>query len=131
MELDTLFPNNSVTLTDSTVIDIKPFTFGQLPKAISLSKDLFGIARALYENDAESGEVIGELFATGGENFIELISMGTGKPRAWFDTLPADDGLNIATVFLEVNLSFFAQKVLPAFKTGMGRLQKVAPGLMQ
>lgn len=131
MELNVLFPNHAVVLSDQSVIDIKPFTFGQLPKAISLSKDIFGVAREMYEAKSAQSEMIGELFAAGGENFIELISISINKPRSWFDSLPADDGLKIATMFLEVNLSFFAQKVLPALKTGMDRLQKVAPGLMQ
>jgi len=131
MELNTLFPNHCVVLSDKTVIDINPFTFGQLPKAISLSKDIFHIAREMYESKSTQTEMIGELFAVGGENFIELVAMSINKPRSWFDSLPADDGLNIATMFLEVNLSFFAQKVLPALKTGMDRLQKTAPGLMQ
>lgn len=130
-ELKVLFPENKVTLSNGAVIEIKPFTFGQLPKAIGLSKELFGVARKLYENEADSAELIGEMFATGGENFIELISMSIQKPREWFNELPADDGLSLATVFLEVNLSFFAQKVLPAFTTGMGRLQKAVPGLTQ
>jgi hypothetical protein len=130
-DLKVMFPENKVTLTTGEVIEVKAFTFGQLPKAISLSKDLFGVARQLYQNEVDSAELIGDMFASGGENFIELISMSTSKPREWFNSLAADDGLNLATVFLEVNLSFFAQKVLPAFTTGMGRLQKAVPGLTQ
>ncbi len=130
-ELKVLFPENKVTLSTGEVIDVKPFTFGQLPKAIGLSKELFGVARQLYENKVSTTELVGEMFSTGGENFIDLIAMSTSKPRQWFDELQADDGVALATTFLEVNLSFFAQKVLPAFTTGMGRLQKAVPGLTQ
>lgn len=130
-ELNTLFPDNSVELSDGSTLQVRPFTFGQLPKAISLSKELFGVARQMYEAEANTTELVGQMFAEGGESFIELIGLSINKPRAWFNELPADDGLKVATVFLEVNLSFFAQKVLPELKKGMSRLQKVAPGLTQ
>lgn len=128
-ELNTLFPDTTLKLSDGSTVEVKPFTFGQLPKALAYSKSIFGLVRQLYENADEADAIAGTMLAEGGENFIELIAMSTGKPRAWFDTLPADDGLLITTQFLEVNLSFFAHKVIPAFKNGMGRLQKIAPGL--
>lgn len=130
-ELKTLFPDVTVELTDGSTLEVKPFTFGQLPRAMEKAKSLFGIAREMYDTKADPTSLVGEMFSQGGEDFISLISMSVSKPRAWFDTLPADDGLRIATAFLEVNLSFFAQKVLPEFKTGMDRLQKAVPGLTQ
>ena len=130
-ELSTLFPDTSVTLSDGSTVEVKPFTFGQLPKALAYSKVIFGLVRQLYEDGDEAGAIAGVMLTEGGENFIELLSMSTGKPRSWFDTLPADDGLLITTQFLEVNLSFFAQKVVPAFKNGMDRLKKTVPGQIQ
>ncbi len=126
-ELNTLFPDNTVTLSDGSTVAVNEFTFGQLPRVLAKSKSIFGIVRQLYE-DGEAG-MASTLLIEGGEDFIELLMISTGKPRAWFDTLRAEDGLLISTHFLEVNLSFFAQKVVPAFKTGMGRL-KTARGLI-
>lgn len=127
MELNTIFPDTTVTLSDGSTVDVKPFTFGQLPKALALSKNIFGLISTMYA-DSDHSAIAGTVLTEGGEDFLSLLSLSTGKPRAWFDTLQADDGLAITVQFLEVNLSFFAQKVVPAFKTGMNRL-KSTPGL--
>ena len=127
--LDTLFPDHSVELSTGEVIKLKPFTFGQLPKALKLSKSLFGLISHLFTDEAQDANVrsaiIGEVFATGGEEFIQLIALGINKPRAWFDDLAAHDGIRLAGSFLEVNVGFFAQNVIPEIKKGMAKLSKV------
>lgn len=117
-EIQTLFPGKEVTLSTGETITIKPFTFGQLPKALKLSQkigqalaDSYNAGKLSDAKVAVSAAI--EVLAEGGEEIIELVGLATGKPRAWFDTVPGEDTLDILNAFIEVNKDFFTQKVLP------------------
>lgn len=133
MELATIFPSTDVLISTGETIAVRPFTFGQIPRAMSLSKGIFGhIQNLMIGGKAiDDVELLGEVLSNGGEQFILLICLSTGKDRAWFDALEALDGLAIATKFLEVNISFFGQKLLPELKKAKTILEKTLPGRTQ
>ena len=54
-----------------------------------------------------------QIVAEGGEALMDVLSYMTGKPRAWFDTLPMDDGIALTRALFEVNGDFFAQRIAP------------------
>lgn len=126
-ELNTLFPDSTVTLSTGEVIQIKPFKFGQLPQAMFLAKGIFAHLQSLYIGNrvTEDAELIGELLSHGGEQFLQLICLSCNKPRTWFDDMEAIDGLNVAVKFLEVNVSFFVQKLAPELKVAKEKLAQV------
>lgn len=132
-DLATIFPATEVTLSTGEVLVIKPFKFGQLPKVMHLSRGIFGHIQALFSSGADLSDaaLISEVLAHGGEQFIQLIALAVNKDREWFDELEAVDGVQLATTFLEVNVSFFAQKLLPELKKSAQSLNKIQPGLMQ
>lgn len=126
-EIQTLFPGKEVTISTGETITIKPFTFGQLPKALKLSQKI-GQSLASAYNDGkltDSKQAITsaiECLADGGEEIIELVMLATGKPRTWFDTVPGEDTIDILNAFVEVNKDFFTQKIIPKV---MGMINKV------
>jgi hypothetical protein len=125
-DLQTIFPDAELTV-QGEVLTIKPFTFGQLPKVLKLTKSFYSEVQPLFEDlQGNEAQLTMQVMAVGGDDLIELIALGIKKPREWFDTLQIDDGVRVATAFLEVNLSFFAQRVLPQVKTAMSQLQSLA-----
>jgi hypothetical protein len=132
-DLQTLFPNQELVIAGET-LTLRPFTFGQLPKVLKLTKSFYNEVQPFLAAGLESNATaILEVLAAGGDDLIELIALGVHKPRTWFDTLEIDDGVRVVTAFLEVNLSFFAQRVLPQVKTAVTQLQsataKLSPSL--
>ncbi len=127
MELSTLFPESKITLSTGEEIVIKPFKFGQLPQAMHLAKGIFGHLQGIYVGGQviEDAELIGSLLSHGGEQFLQLICLSVGKPRTWFDEMDAVDGLNVAVAFLEVNVSFFVQKLAPELKLAKEKLTSI------
>ena len=122
-EFKVLSPENEVTLSTGETISIKPFTFGQLPKAIGLAGGLNSLIQNAF-SDKESPDLV-SLVRDGGEELIALVAFGIKKPREWFDDLATDDGVLLTTQFLEVNMDFFVQKVMPQFKKGMEKFKRL------
>jgi hypothetical protein len=132
-DLGTIFPDVELELSSGELIKVRPFKFGQLPKVLNLSKDIFAQVQALFIANAqiEDAALIAEVLSSGGEKFIELLCVSINKPRAFFDELDAADGIRLATAVLEVNVSFFAQRLLPELKKSALSLQAATPGLKQ
>lgn len=125
-DLQTLFPEVTVELSSGPVV-VKPFTFGQLPKVLAKAKNVYGGVSHLLDDGSNEAAVILEIMAVGGDDLLDLISLSISKQRDFFDTLSMDEGVKLTGIFLEVNLSFFVQRVLPQFKEAMSKLQ-VATG---
>lgn len=121
-DMQTIFPEITVELS-SGAISVKPFTFGQLPQVLKKARTVYGGVSHLLEDGTNEAAIILEIMAAGGEDLLDLVSLSINKPRSFFDTLSMDEGVKLIGAFLEVNLSFFVQKVLPQFKEVMGRLQ--------
>lgn len=58
----------------------------------------------------------------GGDDLFDLIVMCSNVDREFIDTLEVDEGIKLVGAFLEVNLSFFVQKVMPAFQEAMAKV---------
>ena len=116
-DLNVLFPEGTKITIKGEEINLMPFTFGQLPKAIQL---LAPITRALAASgvnatDGVSGQLSGwvDLLASAGEDVLALLAWGIKKERCWFDDMSTEDGVMLLRAFVEVNADFFVQKLLP------------------
>lgn len=127
-ELETLFPGKEVTLSSGEVIKVEPFKFGQLPLALKLTQKLGGLLAEMYK----SGELKNKdktvtnvmfILSEGGEDLMTLMGLCIGKERVWFDTLQGDDGIKLTIAFLEVNIDFFTQKMMPQLLEAMQNLK--------
>lgn len=122
-ELKVLFPESSVTLSTGETIALKPFTFGQLPKALSLAGSVSTLVQRAVDSNNFQQEILA-VIAEGGEDLLQLVAYGTNKPREWFDSLPADDGVLLTSEFLVVNFDFFTKKVLPKFEAAVAKFKR-------
>jgi len=71
---------------------------------------------ALYnsiENAQTAEQAILIAIANHGEDVVSLISLATGKPVEFFDTLDAEKGLDLAMMTYKINQSFFVQHLIP------------------
>ena len=109
-DLEVLFPDGKTVTVAGEGITVKPFTFGQIPKVVGTVKKLAGVVQ---------GDQIDVLDAIekGGEDLLALAAFVVGKPRAWFDAVPTDEGVELLKAIFEVNLDFFAKRVRPLLPT--------------
>ena len=112
-ELAQLFPTGKeITIRDEN-LTIKPFKFGELPRVFKAIEPLSASITALVQTQSFNASSIGFLFSSGGDGILDLLAVGTRKPRSWVDDLEMDEGIEVLTAVLEVNADFFIQKVLP------------------
>ena len=125
-DLDVLFPEGKEVLVQGESLVIKPYTFGQIAR---VSKLAYPIVAALQDSGLLKIETIEgqanisiasdwpsrivEIMGLGGEEFLQLVALSIGKPRAWLDTIQIDDGVTLAKAVIEVNSDFFAKRILP------------------
>lgn len=124
-DLSILFPTYNLDIGGITV-SVSPFKFGQLPKAMSKAKTVFGhLAELVSQKDGSQSLEIGLILSAmeiGGDDLIDLIEMCSNVDREFIERLGVDEGIKLTGAFLEVNLSFFVQKVLPEFQTALARV---------
>ena len=121
-DLEKLLPGDEVGLSNGETLTLKPFFFGQLPRAVKLLRPVTESIRAAGIASFDGKEFalasdwplrLPQLMDDGGEALVEFAAFAVGKPREWFDTLGADDGIALTKAAFEVNASFFARKVAP------------------
>ncbi len=118
--MEVLFPEGKVVVVGGESFIIKPFTFGQIPKVVGAVKKIAGMFQGEQVN-------VLDVIEQGGEDVLALVSMVTGKPRAWFDSVPADEGIALVTAIYEVNADFFAKKVAPLLPTFLSPKEPNSP----
>lgn len=108
MSAENLIPEVKAITVGGEQIIVSPFYFGQLP---AVSKHIGAVTAAIHIKD---GKVqLASLMSDAGEDVLAIAGIACGKPRAWFDTVKSDEGLEVVAAVLAVNLDFFAQKVSP------------------
>lgn len=122
-DLDTLYPTQTIDLTGRTVT-ISPFKFYQLPTVMKKIRPVYGHLAELVSKSKGSMDIslVMEAMEVGGEELMELIATSANVDKAFMETLEMDEGVKLTAAFIEVNLSFFVQKVLPEFKVAMDRM---------
>ncbi len=135
----TVRPVGSITGQEQApeTLAIRPFFFGQLPKAIRLLRPVTDAVRAAGIASIEGTEFrlvsdwplrLPQLMDEAGEAVVGFVAFAISKPREWFDTLPADDGIKITKAVFEVNADFFGQRVAPMLGMSFQPVEKVATG---
>ena len=108
-DLEVLQPEQTFVEIDGEKVYVKPYTFGNLLKAF---KHLSALYSTLQDNQSIE-QVLMRALSTHGDDVIGLISLSTGKPVEYFDTIGAVEGLDIAVMTYKVNESFFVQHLVP------------------
>jgi len=128
MSLDILFPEGKQVTISGEMVTVKPFTFGQFPKAAKLLQPVVALfsERGVLAVGADGLQVsdswpvvIVSVLADGGESVIDLCAFVSGKPREFFDTVSLDEGAELAKAVFEVNADFFKARILPKLGVAM------------
>lgn len=108
-DLEILQPEETFVEIDGEKVYVKPYTFGNLLKAF---KHLSSLYNSLQDGDTVE-QTIMKALANHGDDVIALMSLSTGQPTVFFDSLDAIKGLDLAVMTYRVNESFFAQHLVP------------------
>jgi len=142
MDLKILLPEQEITVNETEVLTIKPFTFGKLPKVIkqagaiinmfsSLPVSVFDEEGELKLDDPAVLIILTTHMADGGENLIDILCLGTGKSKEWVEDLSAGDGILLLMKVWEINKDFFTRQLLPKlqkFPKAKAQLPKTSDG---
>lgn len=108
-DLEVLQPEEVYVEVEGEKVYVKPYTFGNLLKAF---KHLSSLYNSL-QDDLTVEQLIMRALSQHGDDVIALISLSTGKPVEFFDTIGSVEGLELATLTYKVNESFFVQHLIP------------------
>ena len=132
-DLEKLFPAGQEVTAGGEKVTLKPFTFGQLPRAIKLLRPVTDAVGTAGIAEFSAGDFrlasdwplrLPQLMDEAGEALVAFVAFACGKPRDWFDTLGADEGIALTRAAFEVNGDFFVKRIAPML--GMA-IPKAAP----
>jgi len=107
-DLEALQQEGAVVMVGTEEIRIRPFTFGQLLKAL---KHLAHLGTSINDEDGELGLV--RALTDNSDDVLGLLMLSTGKNKEFFDTLSAEAGIDLAIATYKVNKDFFARTLTP------------------
>ncbi len=122
-ELNKIFAAPHQVTVGDKVIKITPFKLGELPRVFKTIDPISKLILDAIGSNAGQLESLSKIMVHGGENVIDLIALGTRQERQWVEQLEMDQAVTLIAAVLEVNASFFGQKVLPVLTQAM----KTAP----
>jgi len=133
-DLEKLFATGQEVTAGGETITLKPFTFGQLPRAIKLLRPITDAVGDAGIASFDGGDFrlaadwplrLPVLMDEAGEALVSFVAFAIGKPREWFDTLGADEGIALTKAAFEVNGDFFVKRIAPML--GMAVPKKAEP----
>ena len=119
--LQQLFPiGKEVTLAEKT-FRVTPFKLGELPRVFKVIEPITALVIEALGSQRNQMTSLTKIMVEGGDNVLDLIAIGSRQPRTWEDALEMDQGIELLAAVIEVNASFFVQKVLPILNREMAK----------
>lgn len=115
-DLEVLFPDREIVIGAET-LTIKPFTARQWPKVIGVFQKLQPL---LQPKDGGQVELL-TVFAEGADDLYMALGIAAHKPLEWFDDVQMDDAIRLFSLVLEINQTFFADRIAPMLPDLMAR----------
>jgi hypothetical protein len=103
-------------------LEIKPFKFKDFG---TVSKHLGAILKSDIKFDLQGFITV---MGDHAEAVADILRIATNRTAAWVENLSIDDAFSIAAAIVEVNMSFFVQKVLPRVTAATSHLVKPSHG---
>lgn len=107
-DLEVLFPDREIVVGAET-LTIKPFTARQWPKVIGVFQKLQPL---LQPKDDAPVELL-TVFAEGADDLYAALGIAAHKPLEWFDDVQMDDAIKLLSLVLEINQTFFVDRIAP------------------
>jgi hypothetical protein len=119
--LQQLFPlGKEVQIADKS-LRITPFKLGELPRVFKAVEPITALVVEALGSTQSQMTSLAKIMVGGGDNVIDLLAIGSRQPRAWIDELELDAGVELLAAVIEVNASFFVQRVLPILNREMAK----------
>ena len=99
-------------------VDVSPLRVGEIPGFLRV------VEPAL--RDLATGDVTAA-WITHADAIIAATALGARVERDWLDAQTADALIKLATAVIEVNVDFFAQRMLPLVTDAAARLTALTP----
>jgi hypothetical protein len=119
--LQQLFPLGKEVMIADKALRITPFKLGELPKVFRAVEPITTLVMEAFGSQQSQIKSLTKIMVGGGDNVIDLIAIGSRQPRTWVEDLDADQGIELLAAVIEVNASFFVQKVLPILNREMAK----------
>ena len=107
-DLEVLFPDREITV-DGEILTIKPFTAREWPKVIGVFQKLQPLLAA---GDGQTVDILA-VFAAGADDLYTALGIAAHKPLEWFDSVQMDDAIKLFSLVLEINQTFFVERIAP------------------
>lgn len=124
-EVELLFPTGKVVVLNKKDYTILPYGFGKFPKVMASLSKLADVTQLDTTGQTEDA-IIKMMFLTGGEEIMDLCALALDQPRKFLDTIPADEGVQLALAILEVNRDFFIARLQPQVVKIVAKLSELA-----
>jgi hypothetical protein len=119
--LQQLFPLGKEVQIADKALRITPFKLGELPRVFKAVEPITALVVEALGSTQNQMTSLAKIMVGGGDNVIDLLAIGSRQPRAWIDELELDAGVELLAVVIEVNASFFVQRVLPILNREMAK----------
>jgi len=126
-ELDALLPDSdieirgeAITVTEITFIQSLPLEPVIQPMIDDLA-ELFIGDDSRDDGAAVSYQAMASVFGSHAELLLRMLSLATGKPRDWIESLSDADGQLLTMTFWQVNKDFFTRRLV--IETMAGKLK--------
>ncbi len=107
-DLQVLFPDREIVV-GGEALTIKPYTARQWPKVLGIFQKLQPMLTA---GDGQTLDVLA-IFAAGADDLYAALGIAAHKPLEWFDEVPMDDAIKLFSLVLEINQTFFVERIAP------------------
>ena len=115
-DLEVLFPDREITV-DGEILTIKPFTAREWPKVIGVFQKLQPLLAA---GEGQTVDIL-SVFAAGADDLYTALGIAAQKPLEWFDSVQMDDAIKLFSLVLEINQTFFVERIAPMLPDLLGR----------
>jgi len=123
-EAEILFPDGKTLEIAGESLTVGKMKLRQIIKATGLMSNVFDLVHEMYKVDAIDVNLIFKLFALHGDDMLEFLAIVLDKDRTYVDELDLDDAVELMIAVAEVNMDFFAQKLMPLVNNRLGDLKQ-------
>lgn len=124
-DVEVVLPTPSTVEVDGEEVQIAEMRVKQLTQVIKLINPFV----SSIVKEGKGGLNVALLIMQYPDEIVDMVAVMVGKPREWVENLTSEKLVDIVTALIEVNLSFFIQKLLPSILRGMGQLQEKTKGV--
>jgi hypothetical protein len=103
-------------------LEITPLVTRELPAMLNAMQPIIGLFAQTPEAALQTALI------SHPDAVINAVAIAARRPREWVDALPLDDLIELAGTVIEVNVDFFARRLVPMIQRTEARLTAALAG---